>query len=60
MPYDSCRGGDHVAKICRVVGGLNAKKSNGGTQYYQQDRIYDVGEIALCLPANLVGGGTNT
>ena len=25
----------------RVIGGIGEKKSNGGTQYYQQDRIYD-------------------
>ena len=29
----------------QVIGGLGEKKSNGGTQYYLQDRIYD-GEIA--------------
>ena len=27
-------------------------KSNNGTQYYQQDRIYDSEEIALCQSAN--------
>ena len=25
----------------KVLGGIGEKKSNGGTQYYQQDRIYD-------------------
>lgn len=25
----------------RVIGGIGEKKSNGGTQWYQQDRIYD-------------------
>ena len=25
----------------RVIGGVGEKKSNGGTQWYQQDRIYD-------------------
>lgn len=25
----------------KVIGGLGEKKSNGGTQWYQQDRIYD-------------------
>jgi len=29
----------------KVIGGVGEKKSNGGTQYYLQDRIYD-GEIA--------------
>ena len=25
----------------RVIGGIGEKKSNNGTQWYQQDRIYD-------------------
>jgi len=25
----------------KVIGGIGEKKSNGGTQYYQQDKIYD-------------------
>ena len=38
------------------VGGLtDEKKSNGGTQYYQQHRIY-YGDIALAMPANLPNG----
>ncbi len=39
-----------------VIGGFGEKKSNGGTQWYQQDRVYGDGDIALCLPANLPGG----
>ena len=39
-----------------LVGGIGAKKSNGGTQYYQQDRIYDSETIAMAHPANLPGG----
>ena len=31
-------------------------KSNSGTQYFQQDRVYDSDHLALCLPANLPGG----
>ena len=50
----SC-GGNHEPKIAEVVGGIGEKKSNGGTQYYQQDRIYK-GEIALSHPANLPSG----
>lgn len=30
-----------VDKTPKVIGGIGEKKSNGGTQYYQQDRIYD-------------------
>lgn len=26
-----------------VIGGLGEKKSNGGTQWYQQDRVYTMG-----------------
>ena len=36
----------------KLVGGVNEMKSNNGTQYYQQDRIYDADEIALCQSAN--------
>lgn len=41
----------HTAKC---VGGIGEKKSNGGTQYYQQDRISE-GDVALALPAELSG-----
>lgn len=34
----------------RVIGGLGEKKSNGGTQYYEQNRIYD-DNIATAIPA---------
>jgi DNA (cytosine-5)-methyltransferase 1 len=40
----------------KVLGGLGEKKSNGGTQYYQQDRVYDSDGIAMCHPANIPGG----
>ena len=40
----------------KLVGGIGDKKSNGGTQYYQQDRIYDSESIATAHPANLPGG----
>lgn len=39
-----------------VIGGVNEKKSNGGTQYYQQDRVYMMADISMCLPANLPNG----
>jgi DNA (cytosine-5)-methyltransferase 1 len=32
----------------RVIGGIGEKKSNGGTQWYQQDRIYD-NELAISV-----------
>lgn len=39
-----------------VVGGLGEMKSNSGSQYFQQDRVYDSDHLALALPANLPGG----
>lgn len=42
-------------KMAEVIGGVGEKKSNGGTQYYQQDRIYQ-GDIALAHPASIPGG----
>ena len=32
----------------KVLGGIGEKKSNGGTQWYQQDRIYD-NKIAISV-----------
>lgn len=43
----------------KVVCGIGEKKSNNGTQWYQQDRVYQ-GDIAMAHPANLPGGGINT
>ena len=40
----------------KLVGGIGDKKSNGGAQYYQQDRIYDSESIAMAHPANLTSG----
>lgn len=45
-------------KECAVVGGLGEKKSNGGTQFYQQDRVY-YGDIQPAQPAQLPGGNYN-
>ena len=39
---------DNLSKLePKVLGGIGEKKSNNGTQYYQQNRIYDSEEIAL-------------
>ena len=40
----------------KLVFGIREKKSNGGTQYYQQDRIYSSDGIAMCHPTNLTSG----
>lgn len=34
----------------KCIGGIGEKKSNGGTQWYQQDRIYD-NTVSLCVSA---------
>ena len=31
-------------------------KSNGGTQWFQQDRVYSAASIAMCCPAGMSGG----
>lgn len=58
---NTCGGGGLQPKIIetKCVGGLGEKKSNNGTQYYQQERVYQMGEYSLCLPANLPGGSYN-
>lgn len=43
-------------KLPFVVGGVNEKKSNGGTQYYQQDRVYMMADVAMCLPSQIPRG----
>ena len=40
----------------QLIGGIGEKNSNGGTQYYQQNRIYSGEGVAMCHPANLPSG----
>lgn len=40
----------------KIVCGLGEKKSNGGTQYFQQDRVYSSDGVAMCHPASIPGG----
>ena len=42
-----------------VWGGTGDLKSNNGTQFYQQDRIYDAEHISPAVPAQLQGGMYN-
>ena len=35
--------------VPKVIGGVGEKKSNGGRQYYQQDRIYDANKVAISV-----------
>lgn len=43
-------------EVAQVLGGFGEMKSNGGTQYFQQDRVYSTDGFALCHPANIPGG----
>lgn len=53
-------GGQQEVKIGevmpRLVGGIGEMKSNGGTQFYQQDRIYASDTVAMAHPAQIPGG----
>ncbi len=53
---DMCGNMRNNLSLPHVVGGLGEMKSNGGSQYFQQDRVYDSDHLALALPANLPGG----
>lgn len=51
--------GDHGATAVAIpvcIGGFGEKKSNNGTQFYQQDRIYSSDTVAPSLTNNLPGG----
>lgn len=48
---NTMNGGGREPKIA-LVGGVGEMKSNNGTQFFQQDRIYDADNIALCQSAN--------
>lgn len=43
----------------KLVGGFGEKKSNGGTQWYQQDRVYDSENVAMCHCENIPNGSYN-
>jgi DNA (cytosine-5)-methyltransferase 1 len=51
----SPNGGNRMPKVAVCIGGIGEKKSNGGTQWYQQDRVYQ-GDIALAHPSQIPGG----
>lgn len=55
-------GGQQEPKIMTspiLVGGYGEKKSNGGTQWYQQDRIYSVDTVAMAHCASIPSGSYN-
>lgn len=43
----------------KLIGGFGEKKSNGGSQWYQQDRVYDSESVAMCHCANIPSGSYN-
>lgn len=52
-------GGQQEPKIMtepQLVGGYGDKKSNGGTQWYQQDRVYSADSVAMAHCASLPSG----
>jgi len=48
---DSMGGGNRMPKVI-VAGGIGEKKSNGGQQFFQQDRVYDTEGISPALAEN--------
>lgn len=48
-----------TVKMSECIGGFGEKKSNSGTQWYQQDRVYSMGDVALAEPSQLPGGSYN-
>lgn len=55
-------GGNQEVKIMtepKIVGGFGEKKSNGGTQWFQQDRVYDADAVAMAHCAGMSGGSYN-
>lgn len=39
-----------------VIGGLGEKQSNNGRQFFQQDRVYQMGRTSLCIPSQIPDG----
>ena len=39
----------HIIDKPKVIGGIGEKKSNGGQQWYQQDRVYDGDDVAVSV-----------
>lgn len=48
-----------IGKESYVIGGLSNKKCNNNTQFYQQHRVYTMGEIAPCIMAQIPCGSYN-
>ena len=54
---DAC-GCKHIIEP-QLVGGFGEKKSNGGTQWYQQDRVYSTDTVAMAHCASIPSGSYN-
>ena len=55
-------GGQQEPKIMTeplLVGGYGEKKSNGGTQWYQQDRVYSADAVGMAHCASIPSGSYN-
>ena len=53
---NTMKGGNRQPFIPILLGGIGEMKSNNGTQYYQQDRVYSSESVAMAHPANLPEG----
>lgn len=51
--------GNFIMTEPELVGGIGEKKSNGGTQWFQQDRVYSADGVAMAHCANMSGGSYN-
>lgn len=57
---DLKRNGQGIIELSpELVGGFGDKKSNGGTQWYQQNRVYSDESVAMAHCASIPGGSYN-
>jgi hypothetical protein len=47
----------HIPVKVELAGGIGEKKSNGGTQHFQNKRIYNTDGVNPALTSQLPGGG---
>lgn len=56
LTLGTMEGGNLQPFVPVLLGGIGEKKSNNGTQFYQQDRVYSADGVAMAHPANLPDG----
>lgn len=50
---NTCGGGNREPKVAvTLLGGLGELKSNSGTQFYNQDRVYDAEGLSTAIPTS--------